>query len=494
MAKSSGDSTFAQRLWRRHTQFSTFAPHTRLMRRIYRMHGDRLPLLHTLQRRWSPATAASSPTRAALPYVQPPVFTGGPRLAPATVPRMPSASANMPRSAKPVVTVQRAASLAAGDANPGATFAQRRLVAPHAPLVQRQAAIATVVPGRSSFVALKAKPGNSTPAAPTGSSDAATNLPFLPASVAPPLVRGRSDAGAVQRVTATTPPAVVQRAAALGDVRSTSPRMPEPRATNMSAHSISAVPTSQLSVTAPSPVVQRQSVGGHAGRQLPFTGVDPNITGLMRRAAPVASAVAPPVLHRLARNVMARQTGAASVAPMTTPAVALAPAPSVVPMPGATSAVVAGRRRVLPLSIQRFRQAPLTSALVNRARQTRPGPAPSNPLSLMPAPVPPRRQFSVAGGEWRARPRTICVATSDQWSHAVAAGDAGRQRARHRAAKAVDSNACCGHSPRNRHVVGCRSSYASRVGAGKRPSQPKSAGCVGRPGMAQVDPPARGGR
>jgi hypothetical protein len=113
-------SEFAQQLWARYTRFSTRAPHAQLARRIYRMHGDRLPLLTAVQRRWLPAHTAPFQTQLGLPYVQMPFSPGLQFLSMPTVqrrsdlpPLSPSVAGpgrtGMSAMSNPIRTVQRVA-------------------------------------------------------------------------------------------------------------------------------------------------------------------------------------------------------------------------------------------------------------------------------------------------------------------------------------------------------------------------------------------------
>lgn len=402
MTKSTDDSAFAQRLWRRYTRFSTVAPHTRLARRIYRMHSDHVPLLHTLQRRWSPAVGASFPTNTALPYVQLPVFLGGPQLAPATVQRSPAriGKSGQLSATKPVVAVPRTGTRpltvgpVAGDANPGVAVVQRSLTTAHTPLVQRLSVLPTAAPDHRSLVALKNVPGNLTPAAPSGLPAVATSLPSPPSSGASLIGRSSRRASIVQRVTA--PSSVVQSTAVLGDAilrrhlaRATNPRPLDPlpqRVTVMPTHSPGAVPATQFSVTAPLPILQRQADEGHAMRQLPVAGVQSAIPIPMPSPTPVASAVALPVSRAAVRGIVARQTGPVSAAPMITSSPTRATPAGVhsAALPPATMVMPAfSKGPASPLSIARFQPAPLIQAPINRAGPTSLGPTPANILPLM---------------------------------------------------------------------------------------------------------------
>jgi hypothetical protein len=275
-------SDFAQRLWTRYTRYSTQAPHAQLARRIYRMHGDRLPLLTAVQRRWLPTEAAPFQSRLTLPYVQPSVWVGIHPSAMPPVQRRSDVSPIALRAAgadgaetaivpKPIVTVQRVRAT-----SPGIPAASGL---PLSPQVQRQAS----------------QHGATTPVETVaGHMEASVPTPqqVRPArTVTPPLIPG-----AVQRSVATPMFSETQRTNHLGATivnrhGSSTPGQMIYRTVVLPAQQIDSGPGRQTPLTAPSPVVQRQSDTGSGARQmrLPEEGARPRIR-IMRMTAPVASA------------------------------------------------------------------------------------------------------------------------------------------------------------------------------------------------------------
>jgi hypothetical protein len=274
-------SDFAQRLWTRYTRYSTHAPHAQLARRIYQMHGDRLPLLTAVQRRWLPTEAAPFQSRLTLPYVQPSVLVGIHPPAMPPVQRRSDVSPIALRAAgadgaeaaitpKPIVTVQRVSAT-----SPGIPAASGL---PLGPEVQRQAS----------------QHGSTTPVETVGHMEASIPTPqqVRPGrTVAPPLIPG-----AVQRSVATPMFSETQRTNNLGATivnrhGGGAPGQMIYRTVVLPAQQIDPGPGRQTPSTAPSPVVQRQSDTGSGARQMlwPEEGVRPRIR-IMRMTAPVASA------------------------------------------------------------------------------------------------------------------------------------------------------------------------------------------------------------
>lgn len=382
-------SQFAQRLWARHTRYSIHAPHMQLARRIYRAHGDRMPLLTAVQRRWLPAESGPFGTKLALPYAQPPVSVGMQPLSMPAVQRSADASLASPRDARldrseasttptPIVTVQRAdaAPLSSVTGLGGGDMGLQG-VRP-----DRQAASALPLPHQ---VQRQASPqGAAAPITAIGR-QMGTMAPTLPQAL-PTMTVPLPSPGTVQRSAVTPTPSGATPTGDLGAAIfsrhiSYTPGQAIPAhaagtAAGQMVYRAVALPTQHMdagsSRPAPSmissPAIQRRADTGPSGRQMALveTGVRPPISIMRAAASPTATA---------------RRSAIAGISPPASPVAATPalgmtifqrhPATSVnggQHGTGGRQGVVSGdqSRPSLHLVLQRFRQAPAGPDQVSR--------------------------------------------------------------------------------------------------------------------------------
>ncbi len=306
-------SPFIEGLWARHTRYSSRSSHTQLARRIYRGHGDRLPMLTALQRRWLPGESAPFGTHLTLPYVQPSVSVDTPSPAAPAVQRRTDAplvsprvvradrlegapaSGTIARTPGPIATVQRVEAVPRG---PVTAPLSLPALAPRAlaPRVQRQAL----------------PPAATSPTTAIGY-QAGTMSPTLPQALSTMPVSSPSP---VQRSAVTTP---VSEATSTGDLRgdlgatifnrhvrhTPEQTMPVSRVDTAAEQMIHRVVVSPTPPTeagsravpsmSPAPAILRQAETGLHGGQMPWaeTRGRPQVS-IMRAAVPSSPAARRP--------------------------------------------------------------------------------------------------------------------------------------------------------------------------------------------------------
>lgn len=355
---------FAQRLWARYTRYATHAPHMQLARRIYRMHGDRLPLLTALQRRWLPAAPTPFQHQLLLPYMQPYLSLGLGSLSTPPVQRRSEVLPISPRVTRaggmevaavphPMVAVQRAGATprnAPGGTEGGNGETQQ---------VQRQA------------IPL----GIATPTTATG-----RQMGTMPAAAAVPLPLR----GAIQRSTIPPTSSAVQQPTALGVAsfnrvsRVPGQSFPDRAGTapGQIVYRSMAFPGQQSDTGSghPSPsVIQRHVDADSSGHQMPLAeGRAPTHLSLMRTTVPSASTSSRSAL--VAGSVLAAGSAPVAGLPPAFPVVASPALGRIIlqrhltTSPSSRDGAVSSTQSMptLPLMLQRFR--PTLTALESVSR------------------------------------------------------------------------------------------------------------------------------